>query len=718
MLTQSTRSHAVERRALHLHLLAVGVLFGALLGACGYSDAQRPDAAAADAGAPDGGITDPPPSLAPGAGWDGTPGSGFGASVPLDPIRTTAKPVLHWWTVDQQAMTSDTAIGVDADALGGVASVEFFCEGNSLVVPAATVFVDTDANGAVRKRLGFWITLDVASALARNGTTGALNLYAKATPKDATFQPRVIGPLTVYPRSVASDFDKTIAPSGADFATIKAAMDAARAASAKRPRFTFTATAFYELENSSYPLGAAYAGDEGFVVLRAAPGVTATLGRSTAFDGNDPLSWGWIPAYDGLEFQGSGIVFDFGNWSFIWNNKPAYFNGCKLTNSIGGFNDNYWNKGPHPQFGVVRRVAGDGVPSWWVDTIMIEQGSPMNGALMAQGVKMNGGGGRTFFAIHFMANNYLDSPNIAHWFYGWDAMSVTYTGAAASASISITNHVLTVTEGGAAIESLALGLKPSDTYFDVAAVVAKINTHAGWSATLLDDRLAAYYLNGPNNLPDTSVLNTTTVVHANIDFHTEFFQSYTGGTPRENVIVRNNTVRNGFYTTAFLNIDAPLMDGIVKGNIFQGTPMMTGGGASSGQGFHVVVANNFFDGALVKFAGADQYNLWTQNVVWGFYPSGTWTTYPIATDNISVPPAGIGPLGGSSDTGNVSIADYAELKACFTDWTIGDFRPSGALLTNLRPPLDPYDARGNARASNDAIGPWAIGYDAPIDPFD
>src|SRR5450432_3238781 len=68
----------------------------------------------------------PIPVVGPGVRWNGTPLSG--GTPPSDPVRTTAKPAAHWLQPPGQRLWRDMTIGVDADALGGVAYVDFWVE--------------------------------------------------------------------------------------------------------------------------------------------------------------------------------------------------------------------------------------------------------------------------------------------------------------------------------------------------------------------------------------------------------------------------------------------------------------------------------------------------------------------------------------------------------------------------------------------------------------
>ena len=132
----------------------------------------------------------PPASVEPSAGWNGTAATGFGGAygaVPTDPTRTTAKPALRLLVPPGQFFTDTLVVGVAAAANNdgsmannGLSGVTFHFEGNTAVVSEPTLRTFADANGNNVTYLGQWVTLKKPT-----GTSGEAQLYVTATPADA-----------------------------------------------------------------------------------------------------------------------------------------------------------------------------------------------------------------------------------------------------------------------------------------------------------------------------------------------------------------------------------------------------------------------------------------------------------------------------------------------------------------------------------------------------
>ena len=154
------------------------------------------------------------PNLAPSPAWTGVAGTGF-AQVPADPVRTTAKPVLRALFAPRQRYTDTLMVGVIAAANDGgslldnlgLEKVIAHYEGNTLDILAPSVQLITDANGALRSYVGWWVNLQ------HSGTYGKANLYFEAVPKDPAMQHRVIGPFVMHPAAQLYDYQIEIAPS-------------------------------------------------------------------------------------------------------------------------------------------------------------------------------------------------------------------------------------------------------------------------------------------------------------------------------------------------------------------------------------------------------------------------------------------------------------------------------------------------------------------------
>jgi hypothetical protein len=243
----------------------------------------------------------PAATIGPSGTWTGTAGSGYGGSPPTDPTRTVAKPMARNVTVPNQVFTANAPVVIDAMAFGGISKVRFYCEGNTLDVTTPSWVAYTDPNGAARLMYGYVANIDYAACNAINAS-GTVSIYAEAFPTNGTFQNRVIGPFAYHNRSTAYSVTRTVAPTGADHTTIKAAVDwiQTNSPSDRNARIQITASGDYPINTAA---AVTYNNATHWLTIEAAGGVTANI-TSGATRTNGRLR------YDGLRFRGSGIVFD------------------------------------------------------------------------------------------------------------------------------------------------------------------------------------------------------------------------------------------------------------------------------------------------------------------------------------------------------------------------------------------------------------------------
>jgi hypothetical protein len=549
-------------------------------------------------------------TLGPGSLWNGTPGSGFAGAPPQDPTRTTAKPVLHWWQPSQIRGVGPTLIGVIADAKGGISHVDFYVEGNVQANVTQTYYTDTDVNGLSRTRPFWGINVDCAAACAAH-PTGAIRVYAKAYANDGTIQPRVIGPLTIYPRATAYDWDKTVAASGADYTTLAAAMqamkDALTTGGKECGRVTITQTGTYDMGSPDvYQFPWSY----GMSCITTSSGVTATIVRGTGnFDGyrggvpqgtwnvNDP--WVMFTYVDNIEFRGGGIVIDRKNFARIasspyQNTNPLnlnpvdgsqnksgnyLFNGCKITNSAGSWPQTYWNGGPAPSL-YIMDLNGDPCTVWGQDCIVEYQFSAasffQDGSVFNKVRKACGAG-------HIMPNfiygeYYTDSTKATEDYYNStikNGMSITYSGANATQATAqvvysdAAKQILLQAPAGITIATLnvrdpqaALWPRVADNSYFVkfSDLVAYINAHngsggtcQGFQATLIDDTIPLVQMGGRYGGGGftQNVKGVPYTIQANYGMHTEWIVWQNG--PTENALVWNCTVFNSGWSTSWVN---------------------------------------------------------------------------------------------------------------------------------------------------------------------
>lgn len=676
----------------------------------------------------------------PSSAWKGAAGSGFTDGLPTDVARVVAKPALRWMIADRQRFASDLAVGVDADANGGVDRVEFFVEGSTSTVSEWTRFADKDANGAPRTRGGYWITLSHAAFMRQAGAAGAnaIQIYARAWAKNPLFQPRTIGPLTLYPEATAHDFMGSIRLDGAGgaYPSLKAALSAARQASAKSPKFTIEQTGFYEFEDG---VGAHYTSGAGYCVITHAPGVVATIGRAN-FPGANSAAWDIDPRYDGLEFRGSGIVIDHRNFvvlRFSGSGQNHWLNGCKVTSSEGTAFSLYWNKGYKPQGLLMPDEKSQGV----IEDTYLEYGNAqlMNLAL-CRGNRMRQSIERLWNGTMMAADNYADGSDTSYFRQAIDAFSITYMGQASSATIEKTGNngvasaALVLREDGAPVANFVLGRLPTDPYYSLSSLVAAINARPGWSATLIDtaETRRSSYLGAKvggdftgatvNGFGQTEVKNTSKTCVTFMDIHSGGWNIYTPGKDFANAIIRNNTVLNIDALSSQKNFSIILFDvaNSAQDIIFEGN--LWDGGIQIGVKVwcplkHIVFRNNTQTSTGFRFSllgqpvsawSIDEHCVIEQCIFENASTDGpSLPNFPVIRDCCVS-----GQLNGPNHFRNFVVPTASR----FVDAAKKDFRPSGALLdaANKRPALSLVDGLGKARASVDAVGAWAASSVAPV----
>jgi len=747
----------------------------ALLGGCAARAVEAPPTTPPPSGG-GGGAAPPSPGgppvlVGPHPSWTGAAGSG--GAAPADPTRTTAKPAASWWTPTLQRFTDDFIVGVIADAKGGVKTVDFLGDVAPTTVLAPTIRNYVDVNGVTKQTpLGYWITLDHSQFVAVNGSTSKINLYAKITANDSTMQYRVIGGTNVdasdsiiegripqqhYPRTTQYDWVKTIG-AGGSYSTWAAMRTALKAAAPKAPHVTFITTGTYDCATLSDP-NEQWAGTEGYCVVDAAPGVTATLVRGLSFDrlnggGFWDRAWAWFPGCNQIKFTGAGIVLDTKNYTLINqtnNTQPYWYDGCKIINSIGSLSATYFGGGPHPGWQSYKLMSNP-TPGYVTDVYTEYQNWAYLHYIWANNRCFKPGSG-VHNQIRLNVGNYERGATVADMFFGPDRMRGTYSGAASSAKCRVYGYItgckVELVENGAVVKTVTFPngqtnriystAAQSGTTVDnkVSALIAELNTRAGWSFTEIGDDTgwASWAFNNGSTV-EKECKSTTQTWKTGIDAHTEYLQQYVGGTQDENFIIWNNVIRDAFYTSCYFN-DNTAQDMSMKFNVFDVTPggLEAPGASQWGAGRHVMIENNFLHNAIANNGapGMDAYSSLRLNITLlapnmpNVGPNaGRWPDAPGTQDNFW-PNSPHGAPAGALDSGNITInqgsdaLNKAFIYALFVGRTNGDYRPApaGALTstTNLRARRGTYDGRGNLLADRDAVGPWAMGYSAPAWPF-
>lgn len=661
--------------------------------------------------------------------------SGSGLSWVLDTSSTVASPTSM---ICQQP--------------SGIKRIDFWVEGTTQAVTTPQFLTWTE-NGVSKTAWGYFIKLR-QSDFAAHLTGSEVRLFATAVANDPTMQNRIIGydlvnngvydgnwPLSVFPRAVLNDKSYTVNAANNDvspnFTTIKKALTQAAADTAEFPLVTFTATASYELENLTN-----FAAGHGFCAMTCAGGVTASLGRSAAFTPNNPASWTWTPGWDAFEFRGAGIVFQQRNWTQIVNTRPCWFNGCRWTNSIGTRDTHYWNNsGPG-------YVGGSG--PGWLDATYSEFTSGMYlGQFYALNVQAKQTGGSIFTNVHQTQNTFVNDFSNDFYLDGSNRISITYTnpGGHTTATVSRAagaNYVaappqnLLLKVDGSTVATIALGFYSTDTNPTVTDVVAAINTFgSGWSASVLNSGgvwpAATIGFNGNDWQFTGNAFNTAFTTNATPDPHGEWWQGFTGGLTRQNVILRNDIVLNN-TSAPFINNDADVeWDTIIKGQVWLGTgnsPFYVGGQHNSHYVIENITTNQEWarreyvngDPAGSYEPGDQTYTTIANNVlgfiaVFGYNGSGTYSPYSPPINNTFYA-FGNCTMNGANDTGDVDYSGSA-FSTLFVNSGIYDLRPvlAGLLLANQCALLNTYDGRRLTFSNPDIAGAWSQGDPQYSPPF-
>ena len=246
---------------------------------------------------------------------------------------------------------------------------------------------------------------------------------------------------------------------------------------------------------------------------------------------------------------------------------------------------------------------------------------------------------------------------------------------------------------------MTIPLGAIDDLVDTATVAATINARAGWSATVGNAAFAARFLcvNGYPNASAVMDAKTAAIPLVNFcDVHADWFQGY-GGV--ENAVIWNNTLNGAAnnLSQVFRN-DGIQKDMSVRTNVWM--PQQAGqfewGNPNHS---HVLFCNNTTTCWMRLDSGCDsRFVLIAQNLIGGL--SSSPADGPQFRDNAFV--TGTVPSG-ANYSGNFTVSS---LTAVLANWPAADYTPTGALLNNLKTPIESLDPRMRVRPTPDAIGAW------------
>lgn len=639
-----------------------------------------------------------PPQIVPSAAWTGVAGSGV-ASAPVDPARTTAKPALRLITPPDLYFTDTLLVGVTGGANDrgtlydtlGIAKVVVHYEGSSVEVAAPSFQTFPDANGVMRTYYGWWVQLK------RDGRNGDARAWFEAVPRDPAMQSRVIGPYTWHPAAQVHDITLEVAPSlpviaGQRYQSFKAAGDYCRSNARQNPLIVFTEGGTHGMQR----LGGGYV-PKGRVTLTATQPIVLTRGDT---DIND------FRMLCPLHVKGANIAIDLKQCNqFVVEAAAAQnhlIDGATVTDSGGVFS--YYFK----QLRSSSTMFNSNV--WLTEARIDNLMNAMVGANLARGVLSNDCFGDLFTGARCVIGCDVRRQDDAPIITGFPAVSITYTGAGATATVEATGSPRTFTfkVGGTTVGTFACNTAITSTNnYEAAHLVAYVNGLAGWSATLLDNRVYANALSlqtgtaGASFAPQ-SVKGATLTLNGRFDLHGDWMQG--GGS---NVVVCGNVATNlrvqGFFT------DQALTDAVVLNNAFHnneepyGIYLVANSLAQIGNTHaHVVFAHNSFATQKVLISGTrDSYCLFRAN------------TAPQLNTLGNTPVSNVGVIdshlqaGANPTPGGIGTTIGGTAATLFADAGGGNFAPRGELAINAKTAVVRYDRLGAARGKNAPAGALA-----------
>ena len=614
-------------------------------------------------------------------GWDGTAGSGF-ASVPNDPLRQTAKPIVRLVTLPRQTILDTHVVGAMAVAndggtlVGGIDRVRFHFEGSTVDVLQPSFRSFTRRDGSAYLQFAYW-----AELAKPDGIDGEADLYVEAVPSDATMQSRVIGPYSYYLYEQEYTHQLTLDPAkpiaaGSNYHDLNNALNYLRGQGAARAHILGSGP-MYELSDS--------------VSFRTLTGQTVVIEwtEPVVISQSEANKGTWRPNHNGLLFRGSNISFDM---QFISSfvapsgttGIPYRFDKVRFFNSEG--RDQLWDKGKRPDAFLFNLSSNGGV---WLTDCEFEGtvNSARSAASLVRGCTFDNVGGDNVSNAMCVANTVTRNIGAGELRTPIDALTVQGPAGATlnlSGVSDATNRTLTAMHNGSSIGTFVVSKSdPSGANFNVSDVVDWLSSLPGWSATLIDDTRRATALAAPgtsgnafNNLDVSSPTTLSTV----FDVHADWYS----GDDEKNVLVMNNTCIDGSVQFIHL-IGSGLEDVAFLNNGFSGL-----GAAGSNSNFgsetsHGIFAHNaspdqswvLRDGIGGSMWSADQYTVLANNVLEdAAYIGGAAEGAETLKNNHY--------LGDNAGFGDAGSSNGGTREDLFVDADLGDFRPAGELLTNSK----------------------------------
>lgn len=667
----------------------------------------------------------PVSAIQPGALWTGVAGSGF-AQVPVDPVRTTAKPAMRLITPPNQYFTNSIMVGVIAGANAGgtlldnlgLEKVVVHYEGESIEIAAPSYQTVVDANGVRRSYLGWWVKL-------RRTASGHAHLYFEAVPRDASMQRRVIGPLQYSPQAALHDRQIDVAPSqpvvtGVRYQSIGAALAYLAQVSAQNPAITVTEGGTYDLSG----LGATYQG-AGYCTIKAT--VPITIGKAAFTTESAALL---RPRWDGLRFAGANVTIDARFASTLYHEVAAgrqhWLDGIQMINSAGRYA--LWRNGTRPSGHFVRDNP------WFTECTISTISNCCVNASLVRGCQISGGYSDVVTdaacVVHTSTDDWDSSDG---WTQDVPSLTVSYSGAQSTATLAISggndSSSRTITAAwGSNSATFTVGnteAMMTANHYRVSEVAAWLNgLGVGFSASVIDDtrRASALSLVGLKGAAFTArdVKTAPLTLVTMFDQHTDWYQQNNAGM-LENCILANNVSTGIVGQDVFIIGLGGAKDFLIFNNAFD-NKLSSGAYDNNAQLFsqfgrthsHVVIAHNTWASQGVWLRGDQAYapdgycmlaNNAIRDIIWvgaGNPPAGI-------TNNHLQQGATGGAIGSGTTVGGIQGQSFANSEG-------GGFGARGPLESNRKLPVFATDRTGLKRGATDAAGSEAFFTPAIVEP--
>lgn len=657
-----------------------------------------------------------PVRIQPSSFWNGTAGSGFAqAAAPVDPQRLTAKPAMRLLVPSDQFYSSGLIVGVVAGANNGgsllqnmgLAGVRVHCEGSQQMIAEPTWRTYRDVNGAVRTCFGWW------AQLVNDGRSGSAQVYFEAIPLDPAMQSRVIGPVRFYPTQALHDYSLTIeqdqpAIAGSRYPSVGQALAYLASVGAANPVVTIRGGGTIDIgqgpSNNYTPTGYCTIRAEQPVMI-AKPGFTTEAAATIR------------TRFDGLRLSGNNITIDGRFISSIYQEDPAgrqhWMDGVTIINSAG--RDEMWRSAPRKLSQFVRNAA------WFTECTTDGLPNIMNGATLVRNCSLNNGYQDVVSDAACVVHTSTRDWDSSFWAQDVPAMTVTYTGPEATATIELAGNNEAVTrvftarwgDNSATITVGTSEAMEASGNYRISDVAAWLNgLGVGFAATVQDNsrRAAACALAGTAGRPFTAqnVKNTVLQIVTQFDVHSDWHQQNTGRIS-ENCVLANNIATNLVTQNIFLTASGGARDFLIFNNAFHNKTL---GGTynnftsiSSQLAFaksHVVIAHNSLASQSFVFRGdqsftGDQWCLVANNAFRDMSWPGAQANTGLVRDNHV--------QDGATGT-NIGLRTFAggTREQNFMGSERGDFSVRDTLHAIRRTPVIALDRLGSLRTELDSAG--------------